>query len=155
MTEQDWMVTRHEAEHACAALCQGIPVAEVRPLAFRPGEHLGYMNFGLQALVEGIDKTKARKTAIILLAGPGMADQPLPSWPLSRKNRGDDEHLLAALCEYLGINEASYAGLCGEMWSLTTTRKFELLFTAITTWLKRAPRLDRAMIAQAQTIAWR
>src|SRR5215207_2734000 len=78
----------------------------------------------------------ARKTAIILLAGPGMADQPLPSWPLSRKNRGD-EHLLAAFCEYLGINEASYAGLRGEMWSLTTTRKFELLFTAITTWLKR------------------
>jgi hypothetical protein len=68
------------------------------------------MNFGLQALVEGIDKTKARKTAIILLAGPGMATSQLPTWPLSRKNRGDDEHLLAAFCEYLGINEASYAG---------------------------------------------
>jgi hypothetical protein len=77
------------------------------------------------------------KAAIILLAGPGMADQPLPSCPLSRKNRGDDEHLLDAFCEYLGINEACYAGLRGEMWSLTTTRKFELLFTAITTWLKR------------------
>ena len=154
MTEQDWMITRHEAGHACALACQGIPVAEVSSWPSGHGRDLGYTNFGLEALVEDIDKTKARKAAIAVLAGPGMADHPLPSWPLSPKGRGGDEHLLSAFCDYLKLDEKGYEALTDEMWDLTFTRKFTRLFTAITTWLERVPRMDRAMIAEAQTIAW-
>lgn len=151
MTAEEWRTAQHECGHAAAALCQALPVHLVTR---RPGPgSLGRVLIPIEDLVE--DREAARKAAILLLAGPGMADEPLPSWPLRPRMRGDDVHMLAIFCDRLGLDEAGYHGLCGEMWSLTTTKKFERLFLALTTWLERVPRMDRAMIAQAQTIAWR
>ena len=99
MTEQE-QTTQHEAGHASMALVLGLPVSEVRCSSPDPARWLGatYLPIG------DLDRVKARKWALMLLSGAGMADQPLPTWPLSDTNTSD-EKLLKVFVDYLGLDQ--------------------------------------------------
>ena len=60
----------------------------------------------------------------MLLAGPGMADQPLPQWPLVW-HHSRDEKLLAIFCRHLELTETDYLALQSEMWRVSTTKRFD------------------------------
>ena len=100
---------------------------------------------------EDMDKDKARRLAIMLLCGPAMADQAIPSWPPSRTGYNDEE-LVAILVDYLGLTEASYHGLCADMWKFTCEPRFIRLFETITGLYERFPTLDEDMLRLAQQI---
>ena len=91
----------------------------------------------------------------MVLAGPGMGDQPLPEWPLSR-NQTKDERLLAAFCDYLDLDEQGYDELVREMWDLTLTKRFERLFAVLTTWFEYRLTLDESVLAwsMATVLTW-
>ena len=117
MTEAERTTAQHEAGHAAAALTQGLPVTAVSRTSPDPRRYLGYTRF------------------------PLAAGQPLPTWPLS-DNNGTDEKLLKIFCEYLGLDARGYDHLITEMWQLSCTKRFERLFTVLTTWFEHRRTLD-------------
>ena len=149
MTEREITIA-HEAGHASAALCLGLPVHLVTR---QPGPRsMGHVEIPIEDLTE--DREAARKGAIMALCGAAMADESVPAWPLRPRMRGDDVHLLSLFCERLELDEKGYEALVGEMWDLTFTRRFTRLYIALSTWLERVPRMDLPMIVEAQTLAW-
>ncbi len=147
MTEEERSIALHEAGHATMAICQGLTVTKAR--RWSPDPRIGGQCF--MSYWE-MDKDLARKWALVLLAGPGMADQELPEWPLDPDAPGD-EGLLAAFVDYLGLSKAQYYGLEAEMWKTTTTDVFCNLFTAVTGFFEYFPTLDARMLRSAAQIA--
>ena len=133
------------------ALVLGLPVSEVRRWSPDPTRELG----ATYLPVEDLDLTKTRKWALMLLAGPGMSDQPLPEWPLSRNNT-KDEMLLEIFCRYLELDEQGYRDLITEMWQLSCTKRFERLFSVLMTWFEHVPTLDEHILtwAKAKVMTW-
>ena len=150
MTELEQHTLDHEAAHAAGALAQGLRVSEVSRVPSDPSE-LGHVT--LPGLWEDIDCDRARKAMKMIMLGPALSGQGVPEWPLSH-NRTKDERMLSVLADGLGLDERGYNHLVVEMWKLSTTRKFCRILTVVTAWLERVPRMDAAMVAQAQTIAW-
>jgi hypothetical protein len=113
------------------------------------------VNLGLLDLVKaGVDEEIARKLAIALIAGPACAETELPSWPLSTDQVGSDEYYLAALAKRLDLDEDGYEALVEETLDLLVTPRFKRLQVAVAAWLAAVPRMDRAHVAQAMSLAW-
>ena len=151
MTAQEWDTALHESGHACAALAQGLPVSAVSRVSSDPTAYLGYTSIPITDILEEIDKTTARKMAVMLLCGPAMAEQDLPTWPLS-DNKTNDEKLLKVFVEYLGLDARGYAQLVAAMWQLTCTKRFDRLFRVLQTWLECTPTLDPYILTQAMAM---
>ena len=151
MTGQEWQTALHEAGHAAMAATLGLPVSEVRRWSPDPTRELG----ATLLPIGDLDRTKARKWALMLAAGPGMSDQPLPEWPLTDTNT-TDERLLKVFCDYLELDERGYNELITEMWRLSATKRFDRLFTVLMTWFEHRRTLDEYILthAKAMVLTW-
>jgi hypothetical protein len=61
---------------------------------------------------------RARRIMRMLMLGPALSGQGVPEWPLGR-NHTRDEAFLAALANYLELDERGYNELVIEMWELS------------------------------------
>jgi hypothetical protein len=135
VTELEQQTLEHEAAHAPGALAQGLRVSEVARVPADPSE-LGHVT--LPQLWEDMNPDRARRIMRMLMLGPALDGQGVPEWPLSR-SRTRDERLLAALADYLELDERAYNQLVISMWELSTTRKFDRILTVVTAWLSGCP----------------
>ena len=99
----------------------------------------------------------ARKRIIIILCGQIESAEDwdeLPSWPL-RTHASTDEHNLAALADYLDLDERSYNDLKFEASSVTLGRDYQMLHAAITGMLSYTPRIGPELLGRLVGIARR
>jgi hypothetical protein len=124
---------RHEAGHAVAALILQIPILEVEVGPDR--SHITVARYWE-------DASECRDRMLMTIAGPIMADQALPDWPLDFGTEEGDERQMAVYADRLNLDAAGYRDLVLDAYRLTTSPKFERLFEATTGMLERRPRLD-------------
>ena len=151
MTEEERTTALHECGHAAMAMTLGLPVSEVRRWSPDPTRELG----ATFVSIEDLDRAKARRWALMLLSGAGMADQPLPTWPLSDTNTSD-ERLLKIFVEHLEFTERDYHHLIAEMWRISASKRFDRLFCTLMEWFKYRRTLDRYVLtwAMAEVMTW-
>src|SRR5665809_15355 len=143
VNEQERQTALHEAGHACAAIVLGLDVSLVS--RWSPHPHLWLGETRLPDLFDDLDRDKARDIAKMILCGPIMADQEVPTWPLSKSNTGDETQL-AILAEYMRLDESGWLGVRAAAFELTTTDEYCRLFEGVTGLLEHFPRLDTAML---------
>ena len=155
MTEQELATAQHEAGHAASALCLGIPVIRASRRSADPRAS-GFISIPVDDLLESIDREKARAVTIMLLCGPAMAEQPLPTWPLS--DATNDEKLLRIFAEYLKLDERGYHKVVAEMWRLSATKRFDRLHRTLMAWFQHRVTLDKYVLAprdgDSHDLAW-
>jgi hypothetical protein len=142
MTERE-RIAAHEAGHACACVMLGVPVRLVDVAG--DATALGRVRHGLEDVRTPED---VRKRMLIILAGLiEGADEwgDYPSWPLN-PNISTDEHNLAALCDYLKLDERGYRSIACETVQLAATPEYQMLHGAVTGMLGYFPTIGEATI---------
>ena len=146
MNDQERLVA-HEAGHACACVLLGVPVRLVDVAG--DATTLGRVRHGLEEIRTPDD---ARKRMIIILCGPiESADDwgAVPPWPLN-PNASTDEHNLAALADYLGLDKRGYEHIACEAVQLAASDEYQILHGAITGMLGYHPRIGPDTIEDLQ-----
>lgn len=145
-------LARHEGGHASVAVLLGVPVFLVDVAG--DAKSLGFVRHGAERVT---DVDTALKRMLIALAGPLMGCESLeevPSWPLDSA-ASTDEANLAALSDYLGLDERGYREVYLQALKLTLTAEFRRLHEAVAGMLDHTPRIDSELLDQLQAIATR
>jgi hypothetical protein len=138
-------VADHEAGHACAAVCLGVPVKLIDVAG--DGISRGWVSHGLGEVASVDD---AVKRMVIILCGLIESDC-LPEWPLD-PSQSRDEHNLQVLAEWLGLDERGYRDVQLQALKLSYSPAYLRLHSAITGTLDFTPRIDAALLEQLQMI---
>jgi hypothetical protein len=141
-------VADHEAGHACAAVCLGVPVRLID--AVGNGVSRGWVSHGLGEVASAED---AVKRMVIILCGLIESDW-LPEWPLD-PSQSRDEYNLHVLAEWLGLDERGYRDVQLQALKLSYSPAYLRLHSAVTGTLDFTPRIDAALLEQLQTIVQR